>query len=90
MARPKNQTEIKEKLYTLKLGSIQVPYVEEGQGKWKTVTQAQWDLKNQAAIFDYWRNVLFSEVNDDDKKAKLISGKMDKLFIVEKEELVEA
>jgi hypothetical protein len=90
MARPKNsnQTEIKEELLTLKLGTIQVPYIDDGQGKWKTVTQANWNLKDQAAIFEYWRKVLFSEL-DEEKKAKAIQGKKDKLFMPV-EELEEA
>jgi len=90
MARPKNsnQTEIKEQLLTLKLGSIQVPYIDEGQGKWKTVNQANWNLKDQAAIFDYWRNVLFSEM-DEEKKEKSLIAKKEKLFMPV-EELEEA
>lgn len=82
MARPKkdeSQTEITEKLYRLKLGSIQVPYVEDGQGKWKTVTQGQWNLQDQAAIFAYWRNLLFDGF-DDDKKEIALKAKIDKLF----------
>ena len=91
MARPKkdnNQTVIKEKLLTLKLGSIQVPYIDDGKGKWKTVTQGQWNLKDQAAIFDYWRNVLFSEM-DEEKKEKALIAKKEKLFMPV-EELEEA
>jgi len=91
MARPKkadNQTEIKEELFPLRLGSIQVPYIEEGQGKWKTVSQDKWNLKDQAAIFDYWRNVLFSEL-DEEKKAKALQAKKEKLFILPVEEPAE-
>ena len=82
---PKNQTEIKEKLFTLRLGEIQVPYVEDGKGGWKTVRQDKWNLKDQTALFDYWRNLLFDGL-DDEKKAKAIEAKKDKLFIIEKEE----
>lgn len=75
-----NQLEIKEKLLVLKLGSIQVPYVEDGKGGWKTVNQRDWNLKDQAALFDYWRNLLFDGL-DDEKKAAAIAAKKAKLFM---------
>lgn len=86
MARPRtdnqNQTVIEEKLLMLKLGSVQVPYIDEGQGKWKTVNQGNWNLKDQAALFDYWRNYLFGEL-DDEKKVKALEAKKAKLFMPE-------
>ncbi len=81
--KDESQTVLEEKLLTLRLGTIQVPYVEEGQGKWKTVNQANWNLDDQAAIFDYWRKVLFSEL-DEEKKEKAIQAKREKLFLPEK------
>lgn len=84
MARPrKEQLIIEEELYNLKLGSIQVPYVEDGKGGWKTVTQGQWNLKDQAALLAYWRNILFDGL-DDEKKEKAIEAKKAKLFMAEK------
>jgi len=87
MARPKNQNQneqlvIEEKLLILKLGSIQVPYIEDGKGGWKTVNQRDWNLKDQAALFDYWRKLLFDGL-DDEKKDKAIEAKKAKLFMVE-------
>lgn len=85
MARPRkdsNQTTLEETLLTLKLGSIQVPYIDEGQGKWKTVNQASWNLNDQAALFDYWRNILFHEL-DEEEKVKAIQAKKEKLFMPE-------
>jgi len=81
---PSDQLEIKEKLLVLKLGSIQVPYVEDGKGGWKTVNQRDWNLKDQASLFDYWRNLLFDGL-DDDKKELAIKAKMDKLFMPDSE-----
>lgn len=74
------QLELKEKLLVLRLGSIQVPYVEDGKGGWKTVNQRDWNLKDQAALFDYWRNLLFDGL-DDDKKSKALEAKKAKLFM---------
>ncbi len=94
MAKPKkleNQNEnlqqlpIEEKLFTLRIGSIQVPYIEDGRGGWKTVNQRDWNLKDQAALFDYWRNLLFDGL-DDDKKLKAIEAKKAKLFMPESED----
>jgi hypothetical protein len=81
---PSDQLEITEKLLVLKLGSVQVPYVEEGKGGWKTVNQRDWNLKDQASLFDYWRNLLFDGL-DDNKKELAIKAKMDKLFMPDSE-----
>lgn len=98
MARPKkaeNQNEesdvqssqlpLEETLFTLRLGSVQVPYIEDGKGGWKTVNQRDWNLKDQSALFDYWRNLLFDGL-DDDKKQKAIEAKKAKLFMPESED----
>lgn len=77
-----SQLPIEEKLFTLRLGSVQVPYIEDGKGGWKTVNQRDWNLKDQAALFDYWRNLLF-EGWDEDKKLKAIEAKKEKLFMPE-------
>ncbi len=79
---PENQIAIEEILFRLKLGSILVPYVEDGKGGWKTVNQRDWNLKDQAALFDYWRNLLFDGL-DEDKKLKAIEAKKAKLFMPE-------
>ena len=79
---PSEQLVIEEKLLVLKLGSIQVPYVEDGKGGWKTVNQRDWNVKDQAALFDYWRNLLFDGL-DDDKKLMAIEAKKAKLFMAE-------
>ena len=77
-----NQLQIIEKLLTLRLGSVQVPYVEDGKGGWKTVNQRDWNLKDQASLFDYWRKLLFDGL-DEEKKQKAIEAKKAKLFMPE-------
>lgn len=46
-----------EKLLVLKLGSVDVPVVEDGKGFFKNVTQAAWNLDYQRALFAYWEDV---------------------------------
>lgn len=62
-----------EKLYHLKLGSVDVPVVEDGKGTWKNVTQRDWNLEYQRALFDYWKEQAAenSGFSIEAKKAKL-------------------
>ncbi len=72
-----------EVLYSLKLGSVKVPVIEEGKGTWREITQGQWNLKYQRLLIGYW---------EDEKKENPkfdIEAKMQKLFILpEKSEAV--
>jgi len=66
-----------DKLLFLKLGSVDVPVVEEGRGFFKNVSQKDWNMKYQTALFDYWKEVAADHpgFNIEAKKAKLfISG----------------
>ncbi len=65
-----------EVLYSLKLGSVKVPVIEEGKGTWREISQGNWDLKHQRLLIGYWQ---------DQKKENptfSIEAKMQKLFIM--------
>lgn len=85
MARPKKSEEqeslfVPEPLYVLKLGVIDVPYVEEGKGGWRKVTQAQWNREHQNAIMKYWEQQKVEHPKFD------IQAKMNKLFVMSEPE----
>ncbi len=56
MGRPKKEVETSEveKLEVLKLGSVDVPVVEDGRGTWKNVTQKEWNHEHQRSLYTYW------------------------------------
>lgn len=62
-----------EQLHVLKLGSVDVPVIEDGKGFWKNVTQKDWSLEHQRALFDYWKEQAAenSGFSIEAKKAKL-------------------
>lgn len=66
-----------EILYTLKLGSVDVPVVEDGKGFFKNITQANWNLDHQRSLLRYWREQKEAHNGFD------IEAKMRKLFILE-------
>lgn len=64
-----------EKLYSLKLGSVDVPVVEDGRGTWKNVTQRDWNLDYQRDLMDSWKE------QAADNPGFSIEAKKAKLFI---------
>lgn len=84
MAKKKSEEQeslfVPEPLYVLKLGVIDVPFVEEGKGGWRKVTQGQWDRPQQNAIMKYWEEQKAEHPKFD------ILAKMKKLFIMPEEE----
>jgi hypothetical protein len=62
-----------DQLFTLRLGSIDVPVVKDGRGTFITKRQDQWTLKDQRALLAYW--AVMKEENPkfdiEAKKAKL-------------------
>lgn len=62
-----------EQLRVLKLGSVDVPVVEDGKGTWKNITQKDWNLDHQRALLDYWKEQAAenSGFSIEAKKAKL-------------------
>lgn len=74
MAKKNQETELVsgEVLHRLKLGSVDVPVIEDGRGTWKNITQKDWNLEHQRALLAYWEDQ--AKENDfsvEAKKAKL-------------------
>lgn len=62
-----------EKLEVLRLGSVDVPVIEDGKGFFKTITQKDWNLTYQKALLAYWEDRAKENpgFNVESKKAKL-------------------